>query len=290
MTDHTNDPTPPPERPLPDDARARIRADLLQQAHQHRSTSRWLVPAGAAAAVALVAGMGYWAISPGGQPQHGAPATDGGASSGPVVAPDGTLAPAPVPATGTAAPVGPDGPLPSSVPSAGSVPPSEGPVPDSLCANGLENVLPGATLAFQEDDFSFYVKGDRFVLCDNLGGSTTVHHAMPLTPRTNDLSTYDVSTIYTGQQVVRVAGGIVPEGAPAFDVTYTFPDGHAEHAGTATDAVGRTWWYMSYSYPDPGGNELKQPEIRVTVSLSGVQEHYSLQYGVNTCAQANHGC
>ena len=60
-------PTPPPERPLPDDARARIRAELLGHAHDHRSASpRWLVPAGAAAAVALVAGLAYWAISPGG--------------------------------------------------------------------------------------------------------------------------------------------------------------------------------------------------------------------------------
>ena len=53
------DPTPPPERPLSDQARARIRADLLAHAHDHHSaTPRWLVSAGAAAAVALVAGLG----------------------------------------------------------------------------------------------------------------------------------------------------------------------------------------------------------------------------------------
>jgi hypothetical protein len=57
-----NDATPPPERPLPDGSRARIRADLLGHAHENRSSApRWLVPAGAAAAVALVAGVGYWA-------------------------------------------------------------------------------------------------------------------------------------------------------------------------------------------------------------------------------------
>ena len=60
-----NEPTPPPDRPLPDDARARIRADLLQHAHEHRSTTRrWMVPAGAAAARRAGGGPGVLGDQP----------------------------------------------------------------------------------------------------------------------------------------------------------------------------------------------------------------------------------
>ena len=98
----------------------------------------------------------------------------------------------------------------------------------------MEYVLKGATLALQVDDISsFWVKGDRFVLCDELEGRTTVHRALPLTPR-DDVSTYAVSTDLLGGQVIRSAGGIVPQGSEeVFDVAYTFPDGHTEHASKA---------------------------------------------------------
>ena len=77
-----------------------------------------------------------------------------------------------------------------------------------------------------------------------------------------------------------MAGGIVPSGVEdVFDVAYTFPDGHTERATTATDDQGRTWWRMVYTYDDGGGNELKKPEIEVTMSLSGVQKHYTLRVG-----------
>ena len=36
---------------------------------------------------------------------------------------------------------------------------------------------------------------------------------------------------------------------------------------------------MVYTYDDDGGNELKKPEIEVTVSLSGVQKDYTLAWG-----------
>ncbi len=48
----------------------------------------------------------------------------------------------------------------------------------------MEYVLKGATLALQVDEVSsFWVKGDKFVLCDELDGRTTVHQALPLSPR-----------------------------------------------------------------------------------------------------------
>ncbi len=281
------EPTPPPERPLSDQARARIRADLLANAHEHRSvTPRWVVPAGAAAAVALVAGLGYWAISPGGSGTDGLPVTGGGTSSA-------TATPS-VPSTSDRATSTPTPAAPSTITeSEATVSPHDGGVQvgTGSCEEEMENVLKGATLALQVDDTSsFWVKGDRFVLCDELDGRTTVHKALPLTP-SDEVATYAVSTDFLSGQITRSAGGIVPEGAEeVFDVAYTFPDGHTEHATKSTDDQGRTWWRMVYTYDDGGGNEMEKPEIEVTMSLSGVQKEYTLAWGEDTCAQANHGC
>ena len=261
------EPTPPAERPLPDQARARIRADLVEHAQQHRAP-RWLVPLGSAAAVALVAGLGYWAVHLGG---------DEGATP-PVATQESTSAPASLdpsaPVTGA----------PVQVSTATTL------VAD--CETQVADVSKGAALALQVDETSsFWVKGDSFVLCDQLEGRTTVHRALPLTPR-DDVATYAVSTDVLDGQTVRSAGGVVPPGLEdVFDVAYTFPDGHTEHATKATDDQGRTWWRMTYTYGDGGGNELDQPQIEVTVSLSGVQKAYTLQWGPpDTCAQVNHGC
>ena len=284
------EPTPPPERPLSDQARARIRADLLANAQEHRSvTRRWAVPAGAAAAVALVAGLGYWAINPGGSGTDGLPVTGGGTSSA-------TATPS-VPSTSdqgtsTSMPAAPS----TIAESQSTVPPDkDDPVGAATCQEELENVLKGATLALEVDDTtSFWVKGDKFTLCYAIDGSTTLTHPLPLTPQ-DDVATYRVLSMFlptkNGFQTVRAAGGMVPAGAEeVFDVAYTFPNGHTEHATKATDAQGRTWWRMAYAYNGGGGSELDKPEITVTMSLSGVQKEYTLAWGEDTCAQANHGC
>ena len=137
------EPTPPPERPLPDQARARIRAELLAHAHDHRSAApRWLVPAGAAAAVALVAGLGYWAISPGGSETDGLPVTGGGTSS----------AAADTPATPT--PTGTAHADRGHQPRRGHRRPARGPcqVGTRSCEEEMANVLEGASLALQVDE------------------------------------------------------------------------------------------------------------------------------------------
>ena len=262
------EPTPPPERPMSTESRARIRADLVQYAHQDRSSApRWVVPAGAAAAVAVVAGLAYWAINPG-TSDRGLPVTGGGSSSAPVTpsASDSAAVPTPPPTS-------PPASSPSSVPSTElSTPASENTVEVGTrsCEEEMEYVLKGAQLALRVDAHSaFYVKGDRFVLCDIREGVTTVQQPMPLTPR-DDAATYAVSTLATGgpgHRTIRVGGGLVPDGLMAFDVAYTFPDGHTERATTATDDQGRTWWRMTYTYDDGGGNELDQPQIEVTLSL-----------------------
>jgi hypothetical protein len=300
-----NDPTPPPERPLPDAARTRIRAELLEHAHRHRSTApRWLVPAGAAAAVALVAGLGYWAISPGGSGPDSLPVTGGGTSGvveshGPT--PQGTSDPSTLPsASGTVS--GSEGTTPtpgSSVPASGK-PDGGHQVGTGTCPVELENVLKGAqeAVAFPTDaqggTTSIYVKGEQFSLCDTRAGTTTVTHPLPVVP-VDEAQTYRVLSIYPptddGYRTVRVAGGRVPDGVTDFDAAYTFPDGHVEHSTTATDSEGHTWWRMVYAYASGGGNETELPGIQVTVSMDG-EEHQGivLGWGVDTCAQANHGC
>jgi hypothetical protein len=289
------EPTPPPERPLSDDARARIRADLLGYAHDHRSTApRWLVPAGAAAAVALVAGMAYWAVSPGDQDGAGGPAGQG---SGASFTPE-TDRPSPMPSDDGSVP--PNGTVPSGESTAPvSAPPESSQSGAGNCAVGLENVLQGADEAFvfppgSDGTSAIYVKGEEFSLCDAREGITTVTHPLPLVP-TDDVAPYRVLSLYPatsdGYQTIQVAAGIVPSGLEGvFDVSYTFPDGHTQQATTSTDDQGRTWWRMVYRYDDGGGNVMQKPPIEVTVSYSGVQKHYTLEWGVDTCAQANHGC
>jgi hypothetical protein len=289
MTDRTpSDPTPPPERPMTEAARARIRAELLGHAHDHRSSGwRWLVPVGAAAAVALVAGLAYWAISPGESHDGGLPATGSGTSSAPATPPAGpTTAPSPS--------------VPSSTPS--TVSETHGVMPGGkglgqagtgTCSTELDFVLKGAREAQSNGEVSFWLKDDRFSLCYQLDDSITVTRPLPVAP-TAGVATYRVASLYRPTagafRAVRVAGGVVPQGAAGFEVAYTFPDGHTERAQTAQDSTGRAWWWMVYSYDDGGGNEMSKPPITVTVSQSGEQNTYSLEWGTDTCAQANHGC
>lgn len=280
-----SDLTPPPDEPMPDQARARIREELLRTARSGSSAPRWAAPALAAAAVLVVAGAAAWAVQlGGGSPDSaGAPAT--GTSSTPSPPP---LPPPSAPMSGSQT-VPPPLPAPSS--------PQPGQVGAAPCEDEATMVLPGAEQAVSLPDgdatTSFWVTGDRFVLCDVRAGTTTVHHPLPLTPAMS-VETFRVSSVYVpthnGFRSIRVAGGLVPDGAMAYDVRYTFPDGSVEVANTATDDQGRTWWVMVHAAPDSGGSEMDDPPIEATVSLSGVQHTFALEWGVDTCAQANHGC
>jgi hypothetical protein len=278
-----SDLTPPPDEPMPDQSRARIRADLLAAAQDdgRSGAPRWVVPAVAAVAVLLVAATASWAVQAGGDGvSGGTPASTSTSSTPADVTPSET--PSQVPSEKT-----------TTVPDGGHQ------AGTSSCVDELVNVLKGAepAAAFPQADggtTTFWVRGDRFVLCDERAGTTTVHRPLPLTPA-QDVETYRVSSLYapakSGFTVYRVAGGLVPQGAMAFDVSYTFPDGHVEKATTTVDPEGRTWWRMLTSYhEDSGFNETTLPPIEVTLSLSGVQKTYDLKWGIDTCAQANHGC
>lgn len=268
-----SDLTPPPDEPLPDQSRARIREDLLRAAQDGPSTTRrWLAPAVAAAAVVLVAGVAAWAVQgDDADPGPAAPATS--RTPPPLPPPDVSLS------SGL-----PDGPTPTGAVQVGT----------GSCQEELTNTLPGAELAARFDQHtSFWVRGDRFVLCD-VRDRTTIHRDLPMTP-TQSAETFRVSTRFerAGRgafDVVRVAGGVVPEGAMAYDVEYTFPDGSVVPAETVTGTDGRTWWRVVHSSSSDGGSEMSGPPITVRLSLSGVQRTYRLDWAADTCAQANHGC
>lgn len=273
-----SDLTPPPDEPMTEQTRARIRADLLASTRGQGPSraSRWVVPGVAAAAVVLVAGMAAWAVQVGGDDGTSGPSAGGSSSAPP--SDESTVVATTKPGRVT-----------------GSVPPENAVEPATSCGDELAEVLPGAEQAAAfPDGTSFLVKGDRFVLCDVRAGTTTVHHPVSTTPG-EGVEPFRVSSLYApekggGFRTIRVAGGLVPEGMTAFDVRYTFPDGHTEAATTIDDDQGRTWWRMLYAYDDGGGNEMEEQPIRVTVGYSGVQRTYDLQWGIDTCAQANHGC
>lgn len=281
MTDLPPGATPPPDEPLPDQARARIRAELLEAAQAPARARRWLIPAGVAAAIVLVAAMTAWAV------QAGPDDTTGG----PAVAPTATPEVTPTPSV-------PPGESEDPSPSVEMSPDPTGPEdPDDPgdhwaghgpCTQELRYPLPKAELAASFDEHtSVWVEGDRFSLCDQRD-RTTVQRPKPLDPPAT-VDTYAVSSVYTASgEVTRVAGGVVPDGATAFSVEYTFPDGTTVPAETV-EGGGHTWWRVVHSYAS-AGNEMKDPPIEVTVSWSGVQETYELRWGLDTCAQANHGC
>ncbi|CAI9419934.1 hypothetical protein [Nocardioides sp. T2.26MG-1] len=271
-----SDLTPPPDEPLPDRSRARIRGELLRAAQDGAtSRSRWVAPAVAAAAVVLVAGAGAWAVQ------------GGGGTEGSPAAPGTSVAPSPplIPEPGITPP--------DIVTGTPNPPPSTQQAGRGDCERELRDVLPGAELAAAFDDrTSFWVRGDQFVLCD-VRGLTTVHRPLPMTP-VEGVETYRVSSKYVPAgrgafDVVRVAGGVVPDGAMAYDVEYTFPDGRTVPAETTTGEDGRTWWRVAHTYRSDG-NEMKDPPITAQVSYSGVRHTYRLDWGSDTCAQANHGC
>ena len=113
-----------------------------------------------------------------------------------------------------------------------------------------------------------------------------------LTPELT-VETFRVASLpaqHPGGDDLFLAGGAVPDGAPAYAVEYAFPDGTTEDAQVETDAEGHAWWHVEHHSPAYRGNITRQPEIVVTVSLSGVQQQFTLEWGIDTCAQASHGC
>ncbi|MDF1603149.1 hypothetical protein [Nocardioides sp. YIM 152315] len=284
------DPTPPPDEPMPDQARARIRAELLgaAQAERRSGPRRWAIPVLAAAAVLVVAGAAGWAVRAG----NG----DGGGDSG---APAGGATSASESPVESAAPSETLGESIEASKVPGTQEDHRVDVKELGCAETVTSTLPGAeqVATFPDVDghaTSVWVQGDRFTVCDVVGGMTTTHRPLPLVPRASR-ETFRVSSAYLpahggGFEVTRLAAGVVPDGAPAYAVSYAFPDGASVDAELTTGSDGRRYWRVLHSHADDGGNETKEPPITATLRLSGTEHVYTLRWGLDTCAQANHGC
>ncbi len=83
-----------------------------------------------------------------------------------------------------------------------------------------------------------------------------------------------------------VAGGPLIDGVKS--ISYEFPDGHTEKA-----TMNNKMWAMAYlptSGPLVDGGRAPG-SIGVTVTHDdGTTEDFTLQWGLDTCAQINHGC
>lgn len=277
----------PPDEPLDDAARARIRHDVLAGLaglDAPRRPRRWLVPVAAAAAVVAVAASTAIAVSGG----H----TDG-------AAPADTTSPT---ATGTTAPA----PTPSDVPT--TTRPPRALSYDTRCAGEHGFIAGAADVVARSDDPSgsttFNVAGDRWQLCTIHGDIVTLHRAQPLgsIDGPDGVGPYRVSedNVPAGGHGYRpdfVAGGPVPQDARDFQVTYTFPDGHVVPAVTIRGSDGHDWWLMDYPVTEGillGDAPVSDP-IHVEITQAGIRasqlmQTFDLRWGTDTCAQINHGC
>jgi len=293
--------TPPPEQPMDDETRARIRARLADGATEEAEATglrRWLLPVGAAAAVLLIAfGGTYAAFWPG--DDTGAPSPGTGASSRPTSEPSDPPSEAPgeklsrSPKTRKSQP-------PTSIPMPGD-PGFE--IPETTCRKEVAREVRGAeqvvSWPLPDGEVGIWASGDRAALCEDSGGTATVHGARPY-PATYPMpkEALEWSTVsYTVGGESRdayVAGGPLPDEVTG--ITYLWPDGDAQDAEIATDDAGNRWWSVGH-VPTEGPmtgerlNLLRLDPVKVTISLSGVQDHVTLPWGaMHECAQVNHGC
>jgi len=282
--------TPPPEQPMDDETRARIRGRLAEATDSPPSSiHRWVLPVVAAAAVLLIAfGGAYAAFWPG----------DDGASG---------------PAPGTQESTPPDvetSVVPTKQPTLReSEPPTSGTdtgggfhIARTTCGREVAQELPGAEQVvawpLPDGEVGIWVAGDRAALCEDSGGIATVHGARPFPapyPLTHEALGFSSSHYPApgGGSSAYVAGGALPEGVTG--ISYTWPDGHVETARIKTDAAGRQWWAIGYVPTDgpmtkEGLNFLDLDPVQVDVALSGAIDHATLKWGHDDCAQVNNGC
>jgi hypothetical protein len=272
-----SDLTPPPERQLDEATKQRMRAELTAATAAPYRSSRargWLVPAVAAAAVAAVIAGGSLMLS----------GNDGGAR--------------------TLAPGGSD----TSASSTPSSPTSQPATPDPSCARAVKEFLPGADMKYSQKvdgagkvttDVELWVDGDQWQVCDTFatlddpaGQETPTLFAVQQGRRVNQ------ERLRISMNFVQVGGGLQAEyvaagraSAEVAGIRYTFPDGHVEDV---TPAAHDGYWSMVYlpeSGPLADGDLRGVDPIKVTVfPVIGEQQSYTLEWGVDTCAQINHGC
>jgi len=287
--------TPPPEQPMDDQTRARIRSRLAETTSTEPSTRhRWMMPIVAAAAVLVIAfGGAYFAFCPGNEGASPAPGTQ--ESTPPVV--ETSAVPSEL---ASEAPSLRASDPPTSQPPGG---PGYFEFQETTCRDEVAQELRGAdqvvSWPLPDGEVGIWVAGDRAALCEDSGGTATVHQPRPF-PATYPMAreTLHWSTVsYMVGETSRsayVAGGSLPDGVTG--ITYLWPGNDAEEAQIATDAAGNRWWSVGHVPTDGpmvrrGGSLMDLDPVEVTISLSGTQDHVTLPWGVlNECAQVNHGC
>lgn len=314
----TPDLTPPPEEPMPDETRSRIRHRIVEAATTDtRPGGRWVIPTLAAAAVIAVI-AGTYAVSA--LDDDGAGRTD---SLQPAATSTGipSLSPTPTlpPPTPTPGPSRSDQPTPTVAPStapstAAMTPPpltaTPGPPTGHIsCPTELGDLgdpsLRGATVTAERGygpwTTYLYETKSTWIVCDDFaaqgGGRPTLlaphDESKPYEP--------DVSTLAISEN-----SAWKPDGAPGDyqllaagrdfagvrAISYTFPDKHTEQAVVGQNGL----WSMTYLpadgiLADPKTNTFNLDPIQVTVDYTdGETKVFTLQWGLDTCAQVNHGC
>ena len=161
--------------------------------------------------------------------------------------------------------------------------------------------LEGAVVTAQRDygaGTSFLFESSKaWVVCDTWagldGGAPTllpIHaESAPYEPGVATLSLSENLQMGNPMPSEFVAGGRGFDGVRA--IAYTFPDGHTEDAVTVDGLWSMTYLPTSGVLTDPDVDETTLGPITVSVHLTnGDTTTYTLQWGVDTCAQINHGC
>jgi len=280
--------TPPPERRLDDETKARLRAELIAATGAPGQTSRtrgWLIPAVAAAAVAGLLAGGTWLLSGGGD-NIGQPA-GGGVATTPVQ-PAATEETA---GQGASAETNP--PMPTSTTGPAAI------NPEGACDR--EITLRGADLTilhpYDLTTVTIWTAGDRWQVCDTFaaidGGVPTVFAEHSGTGDSGadvfalSQNTVDLDGTLRSEYV---AAGLIPNGVTR--ITYSFPDGTDVDATFEGDAW--TMVYLPKTGPLSGGSNVNYTTLDpVAVQVyfgDDNADEYHLEWGVDTCAQINHGC
>jgi hypothetical protein len=286
--------TPPPAQRMPESSKARVRQRLHAAMHGEpaKPQRRWLAPGLAAAAALAVVGGTFVAMS------YNRDGGDVGGVGAPLQPADGTSSGAPTPDDPT---------QPTTSPSL--LKPKTAADPARTCdqeiGQSIGPRLPGASVTAQRDSGPgttyLYETKTAWIVCDDLtasdGGGPTllslVNKSRPYQPDTSTLAVSEnLITNPDGRWVYEqfVAGGPDFEGVEA--ISYAFPDGHTEDAVVGENGL----WSMTYLASDgvlfdPKVNEVDLDPITVTVRHAGGHvSTFTLAWGLDTCAQINHGC
>ncbi|MDE0776540.1 MAG: hypothetical protein OSB43_09730 [Nocardioides sp.] len=281
------DPTPP-DVSLDPVAKARLRQQVLVGLEEPARSRRWLVPAGAVAAVATIAAVSTVVATGSGDdeldPLIGRPAARASST--------GADAPSSAPTeTPTETPT-------QAEPAAAAL---EAACRPELTLTKAEQVL---TLSDDLASAAFYSNGTRWQLCSLHGDIVTVQadETIARPSRFDSVDPYQVSTDTAvaddGSLTTSfTAGGVLYGDREDYQsIVYTFPGGATVPADFAEGRDGTAYWAMDYTptdgpLADPTVNQTRLPEIEVAISYNGGSgQGFPLAWGLDTCAQVNHGC